>query len=136
MVGKLWSSFVSEIIKISILSSIREIRNSNLFLKEFIFKWAVISLLKFFRRRAFKSILVFFVLAVWFAFNLIHSSSDYGAVENTAAISTLFSSKHQLRIFDKDLHKVFCKIGAPLLFKCNLLPFRCWVFKIFEWSIK
>ena len=75
---------------------IREIRNSNLFLKEFIFKWAIISLLKFFRQRDFKSILVFSVLTVWFASDLLHSSPDCGAVEDTVAISTLFLSKHQM----------------------------------------
>ena len=80
--------------------------------------------------------MVFSVLAVWFAFDLLYFSSDYGVVEETVAISTLFSSKHQLKIFDKNLHTVFCKIRAPLLFKCNLLPFRYWVFKVFEWSIK
>ena len=136
------------------LSLIREIKNSNFFLKEFIFKWAIISLLKFFRRRACKSILVFSVIVAWFAFDLLHSSSDCGAAEDTIAISTLFSSKHQLIFFfffffsklllffffffffDKNLHKVFCKIEPALLFKCNLLPVRCWVFKVFEWSIK
>ena len=65
--------------------------------------------------------LVFSALAIWFAFDLLHSLSDCEAVEGTAAISTLFSSKHQLKIFDKNLHTVFCKIGAPLLFNCNLL---------------
>ena len=134
MVRKFWSSFVSEIIKISTLSLIREIRNSSLFLKEFIFKWAFISLLKFFRWKPFQAILVFFVLAAWFAFDFttflvwLRSSGRYN--------SNFYIIKNQLKIFDKNLHKVFCKIGAPLLFKSNLLPFRCWVFRVFKWSIK
>ena len=43
--GKVSSIFVSEIISISILPSIWSLSNSNLFLMEFMFKWANVNLL-------------------------------------------------------------------------------------------
>ena len=112
MVGKLsflfsflfnFFSFVSEIIKTFTLSLIWEIRNSNLFLKEFIFKWAIINLFTFFGR-----ILVFSSLVVWFCSD-VDSLSDCGALEDAMAILALFSSKHQLKFLHKNLHTMFVK---------------------------
>ena len=72
--------------------------------------------LTFFRQRIFKPISIFSSLAVWFA-SVVLCPCDCGSVKDTAVILTLFSSKHQLKTFNKILHTVFYKIGTPLLFK-------------------
>ena len=69
--------------------------------------------------------MVFSSLAVWFASD-VHSSSDYGAVEDAVATSTLFSSKHQLKIFDQNLHTVFCKREVEYLNFHWMFEFFCY----------
>ena len=49
--------------------------------------------------------------------------------------ATLFSFSCQLKMLDKTSLKVFCNIGAPLLLRCSLLPFKCCNCKVLECSI-
>ena len=113
------SSFVSEIMRISILSLIWCVINPNLFLRELIFKYPVISLFRFLTLRDLNSAFIL-ILSTWSSAFGIYSSFNKG-VE-----ATLFLSFCQLKMLDKTLVKVYCNIGVPLLFRCSLLPFKCW----------
>ena len=128
LVGKLSTTFVSEIIRIPILSLIWCVINSNLFLRELIFKCPITSLFRFLTLRDLNSAFIL-ILSTWFFASGIYSSFNKG-VE-----ATLFSFFCQLKMLDKILVKVFCNVGVPLLFRCSLLPFKCFDFKILEWSV-
>ena len=125
---KLSSSSATEIIRISILSLICCVSNSNLFLRELIFKYPIINLSRFLTLRDLSSAFTLILPTRFFASG-IYSSFNKG-VE-----ATLFSSFCQLKMLDKTLVKVFCNIAVPLRFRCSLLPFKRCDFKVLEWSI-
>ena len=128
LAGKLSSSFVSEIIRISILSLIWCVSNSNLFLRELILKCPIISLFRFLTLRDLNSAFIL-IFSLWFFASGIYSSFNKGVEVK------LFSSFCQLKMLDKTLVKVFYNIGVPLLFKCSLLSFKCCGFKVLEWLL-
>ena len=125
---KLSSSTATEIIRISILSLICCVSNSNLFLRELIFKYPIINLSRFLTLRDLSSAFTLILPTRFFASG-IYSSFNKG-VE-----ATLFSSFCQLKMLDNTLVKVFCNIGVLLLFRCSLHPFKCYDFKVLQWSI-
>ena len=77
LVGKLSSSFVSEIIRISALSLIWCVSNSNLFLRDLIFKCPFISLFRFLTLRDLNSAFIL-ILPTWFFASGIYSSFHKG----------------------------------------------------------
>ena len=128
LVGKLSSSFVSEIIRISILSLIWCVSNSDLFLREPISECPIISLFRFLTLSGLNSGFLLILSTYFFASGIYCSF-------NKRVEATLFSSFCQLKMLDKTLGKVFGNIGVPLLFRCSLLPFKCCGFRALEWSI-
>lgn len=56
--------------------------------------------------------------------------SSVALLASSLSISTLLSSKRQWKYLDKNLHKLFWRTGAPVLLRCNLLPFKCCVLKV------
>ena len=56
--------------------------------------------------------------------------SSVALLASSLSISTLLSSKRQWKYLDKNLHKLFWRTGAPVLLRCNLLPFKGCVLKV------
>ena len=126
--GKHSSRFVSELVRISILSLIWCVNNANLFTRELIFKCPIIILFRFLTLRDLNSAFILVLSASFLA------SSTYSSF-NEGVEATKFSSFYQLKKLNKTLVKLFCNIVVPLLFSCSLLPFKCCDFKVLEWSI-
>ena len=97
--GKVSSIFVSEIISISILPLIWSLSNSNLFLMEFMFKWANINLLTLSLRIDFR------VLSQKLSCS---ASNDTSELHSSKSLLELFLNC-QLKILEISLTKVYLK---------------------------
>ena len=118
---KAFTKLVSEIIRISIFYLIWGVSNSNLFLRQWIFKMSYYQFIQILNPQRFLN-----PLSTWFLASGIYSSFNKG-IE-----TTLFSSFCQLKMLDKTLVKVFSNIVLPLLFRCSLLPCKCCNSKVFD----
>ena len=123
--GKDESNFVTEIIRMSVLSLTMLASRSNLFLREFMFKWAQIDLPGFLNLRlwSYSSGLVISVLdrfdsrvsLVWLSLSKF-KCTDVG--------KSIFSCWCQSN-FVKNAKKCSAKTLTPLKFKYNLLSLKC-----------
>ena len=118
--GKVSSIFVSEIISISILPLIWSLSNSNLFLMEFMFKWANINLLTLSLRIDFR------VLSQKLSCS---ASNDTSELHSSKFLLELFLNC-QLKTLEISLMKALLKIVDPFLFKLSL-PLLIWCDLIF-----
>ena len=124
--GKDRSSFVSEIMRMSVLLFSILTNESNLFLIEFMSNWTHINLFTFlslrFSRISFGSPVwadwvdpLLGVLQLWL---FLCKSGDIDAFKLVFCCWRQFS-------FTRNLEKFSAKILIPLLFKCSFLSFKC-----------
>ena len=110
----------------SIFLLICSARNSNLFLIEFVFKCAKISLFMLWLRMFFSVVLQsLYILAESVSLDVHSPGTGCG----------LSLSGCQVKTLEILPTKLFDKIFEPFLFKCSLPLFRCWGLVLFELSI-
>ena len=68
-------------------------------------------------------------------YTLFLTSGIYPSFNERVETKAFSSFGHLKKKLDKNLVKVFCNIGVPLLFKCILHPFKYCHFKVLEWLI-
>ena len=123
--GKVSSIFVSEIIKISTLPLVNSAKSPNLFLKELIFRCAIIRLLTCFCAHGIKSSIKVDILRnrIPFLYFEVHPS-------------LLPSILYQWKILDIVLTKLLLKIILPDLIRCSLLLLMFLEWIVLVWSLK
>ena len=125
-IGKNRSSFVSEIMRTSILFFITLTNESNLFFIESMFNWAHINLFTFLSLRFLR---ISFGLPVW--------TNSVDPLFGVSRLWLFLSKSRNIDVFKlvlrcwcqfsftRNLEKLSAKILIPLLLKCSLLTFKC-----------